>query len=63
MWIETKDRLPEDDIDCLVFYKGYVRHLVWNISHQVWDDSDGDDYFCDATEVTHWMPFPDAPDE
>ncbi len=61
-WIATADRLPEkpgkkdyEQIDCFVFLKGQIKRLVWNCEHQVWDDSSGDDYYCDALEPTHWM--------
>lgn len=68
-WIKitSLDDLPKkqtnsyEQYDCLVFYKGEIKHLVWNCEHLVWDDADGDDYFCDALSPTHYMLFPDYP--
>ncbi len=56
-WIKTADKLPDADSNCFVFYKNSVRILYWNNHHKVWDDESGDDYFCDAEDCSHWMPF------
>ena len=53
---------PDKNIGCLAFYKGEWISLVWNPYHNVWDDADGDDYFCDASDVTHYKHFPPAPE-
>lgn len=67
-WIKTADRLPEkpglssyEQIDCLIFHNGEIKHRVWNCEHLVWDDSDGDDFYCRPKDPTHWMPFPEEP--
>lgn len=68
-WIKTSDKLPEkpglknyEQIDCLVFHKGEIKHLVWNCEHLCWDDHTGDDFYCQPKEPTHWMPFPKIPE-
>ncbi len=40
-----------------------MRILQWNAYYKVWDDSDGDDFFCKVQEVTHWMPLPPLPND
>lgn len=67
-WIATTDRLPKkpgivgyEHVDCLIVYNGSPMFRPWNCEHNCWDSEDYDDYFCDPTEPTHWMPFPDLP--
>ena len=68
-WYSTKDKPhPQkpglqhyETIPCLVVFKGRVRILQWNCEHMCWDDEDGDDWFCNADAVTHWMALPDLP--
>lgn len=65
-WIQSKDKLHPDkpgieryeQIPCLIVRKGEILIRLWNCEHLVWDTEDGDDYFCGAEEVTHWMPLP-----
>lgn len=47
---------PYEQIDCMVIHKGDMKHLVWNCEHLVWDDASGDDFYCNATEPTYYMP-------
>lgn len=61
-WIRTIDRLPGNPgeascghVDCIVFHVGECSQLSWNVEHQCWDDTEGDDYYCDAMEPTHWF--------
>jgi len=63
MWISVEDRLPESDINCLVYVPSWrdIRHLVWCSRYQCWDDSQGDDTAYEVDQTTHWMPFPDHP--
>ena len=59
-WIPVTERLPEDDIVCIltngisdaIGYRGKVFgwHLIWT------------DYVVES-EVTHWMPLPEPPME
>ncbi len=62
-WIKSSERLPEVDTPCLVMYQGYIQALCFNSHYQVWDDADGDDYRCDLDAVSHWMPFPNKPED
>lgn len=60
-WISVKDRLPEEKVDCIVYYKhaycdndGY-----WAIRFCFYD---GEKFqFDPAYKVTHWMPLPHPP--
>lgn len=65
-WTRTTDRLPsksgdDDHVDCLIVLRGQVLLRPWNCHHECWDDAEGDDYFCDPTEPTYWMPLPAPP--
>lgn len=61
-WIATKDKLHPDkpglykyeQIRCLVIFRGRPRILMWNCEHLCWDDEEGDDFFCNAADVTYW---------
>ena len=60
-WISVEDRLPEEKINCLVYYKhaycdndGY-----WAIGITFYD---GSKFQIDwMYKVTHWMPIPEPP--
>lgn len=64
--VNSLDDLPKkqtnsyEQYDCLVSRKGEVLHLVWNCEHTCWDQSDGDDYYCDPLDVDGYMLFPEA---
>lgn len=67
-WVSTKDRLPEkpnkeayEHVNCIVLYKGDFMFLPWNCEHQCWDRPDYDDWFCNATDPSHWMLIPCFP--
>ena len=62
-WKKSTQELPNESGSYFVFYDNTVRILVWNENHECWDDDSGDDYFCDPTDVTHWMEliWPSAP--
>jgi hypothetical protein len=57
-WISVKDRLPEKDVEVLV-WDGYNRFIAY-FSGTMWDSGYGWDMMVNVT-VTHWMPLPDAP--
>ena len=74
VWVPTADRVPanpegfprNDHVPCLCAWLGEnvggdMRILQWNAYYKVWDDAYGDDFFCNAQEVTHWMPLPPWP--
>lgn len=70
-WISVKDRLPEKDdvyIICLnsAYYdrdKGVIHYKM--VYYAFWDYGHWDLEECYANEedVTHWMPFPEPPEE
>lgn len=70
-WISTKDRLHPDElgiyayeqIPCLIVKGKDVLIRVWNCHHKVWDDEEGDDFYCEAEDVSYWMPLPAPPTE
>ena len=63
-WKSTKDGFPEklgqsryEHVYCLVITKyGCVKVLAWNCEEHCWDKQDGDDYACDAFEVSYYFP-------
>lgn len=60
-WISVKDRLPEKEIDVLV-YNGVafsVSALIYKYGNDGWHER-GDGY--DYGYVTHWMPLPKSPE-
>ena len=50
-----------EQVPCLVLHQGEILIRQWNCEHLVWDREDGDDFFCQTNEVTHWMPLPALP--
>lgn len=62
-WISVKDRLPEEKVNCIVYYQhaycdndGY-----WAIGFCFYD---GEKFRIDLLyNVTHWMPLPEPPKE
>ncbi len=51
-----------EQIDCLIWHKGEPKFSVWNCEHRVWDDADGDDYFCGPLEPSHYAVI-EAPED
>lgn len=60
-WISVNDRLPEKDMECLIYLDKDRVKSVWNSYHLCWDDRHSDDYLCDPKTPTHWMPLPEPP--
>ena len=60
-WISFFDQKPNDGEKCLVCYKPWKRVilLTYNFYDVCWDDAEGDDYFCDFTDVDYWCSLPD----
>ncbi|RWR30485.1 hypothetical protein D2T29_12505 [Sinirhodobacter populi] len=62
-WTKTSDSLPRkpgirdyEQIECLIrLPNGDIEISVWNCEHEVWDDSEGDDYRYDSDYPTHWL--------
>lgn len=65
-WIKSSDKLHPDkpgidryeQVLCLIVRNGETLIRQWNCEHLVWDTEDGDDFYCTAEDVTHWMPVP-----
>lgn len=58
--------VPIDHVPCLVVLRAQPREvalLLWNLHHECWDDAGGDDFYCGAGDVLHWMPAPAVPTE
>ena len=68
-WIATTDKPHPDkpglrryeQIPCLIVKNREILLRQWNCEHLVWDGEDGDDFYCKAEDVTHWMPLPGLP--
>lgn len=60
-WINVKDRLPEDEYECLVITKDGWYRIGWfceSIHQWVADGI----VWCDGT-ITHWIKLPEPPKE
>ena len=60
-WISVNDRLPEEKVNCIVYYKhAYCDNDdYWAIGICFYD---GDKFKMDwSYKVTHWMPLPQPP--
>ena len=60
-WISVKDRLPNEKINCIVYYKhSYCDNDdYWAIGVSFFD---GNKFQIGLTyKVTHWMPLPSPP--
>lgn len=68
-WTATADKLhpdkpglrPYEQVPCLIVRKGEVLLRQWNCEHLIWDTEDGDDFFCNPGDVSHWMRLPSLP--
>jgi len=63
--MEWKKGTPTEEKQYLVCWGKYheVRILTWNSHYNVWDDEEGDDYFCEPDQVSYWMELPEKPQE
>ena len=60
-WISVKDRLPEEKVNCIVYYQHAYRDNdgYWAIGFCFYD---GEKFRIDLLyKVTHWMPLPEPP--
>ena len=76
-WISVKDRLPNIDIDVVIFAVGksdlfenkvaithrYYPMRWWNKESEYIDWLQPWQYFTANYEITHWMPLPEPPKE
>jgi hypothetical protein len=56
-WISTKERLPEDRVEVLV-YDEDDGILIASHYKDYWE---GADEYANYNKVTHWMPLPELP--
>lgn len=58
-WIRVSEGVPKDD-SIVIVYDGYsVWYGYYDSETGKWDD----DNFSSDMAVTHWMPFPDKPQD
>lgn len=77
-WIPVTERLPEKDIEVLVFAEGIIEGFFGDTviaiskryDFKIFTDSEGVEvwqspwqYFLTDYEITHWMPLPEPPKE
>jgi len=67
-WTKTEDAFPEklgikryEHVRCLVVIGGRIEILSWNCQELCWDTSDGDYFYCEPCESSHWMALPAMP--
>ena len=58
---QTLSEVPKDGEKVLVCYNGLYGLLIWNERCNCWDNSEGDDYFCDKEQISHWISLPKMP--
>lgn len=59
-WISTKEKLPENSTFCVVLdFDNKMQILYFNVEEMVWDDAEGDDYFCDIDEIKYYIEIPE----
>lgn len=58
IWLNFPECTPEDGVQVVVKRNGWYEILVYNEYHQCWDDSEGDDYYCELSEVDKFLRIP-----
>lgn len=61
-WVKTSEKLHPDkhglkqheEVPCIIIRKGRRMLRIWNCTHMVWDDEEGDDFYCEAHDVDYW---------
>ncbi len=46
-------------VECLVLHRGEVKMRPWNCEHQVFDDEEQDDFYCEWHEVGAYLDLTD----
>lgn len=65
-WISVKERLPENNVWVLIWYRDkdgdYFPTVGQYVEHNLWaTDVDSNDRAYPPEEITHWMPIPEPP--
>ena len=55
LWHNAPKELPDCEVACVTFRKGFYRINVWNPYYQCWDDSEGDDFEFSGDAELRWM--------
>lgn len=58
IWLNFPECTPDDGEQVVVKRNGWYEILVYNEYHQCWDDSEGDDYYCELSEVDKFLRIP-----
>lgn len=61
-WIKCSERMPEAGIYVLALLNGSPQVLFFDPRINIWDDGDFHS-FIKPSNVTHWMPLPQPPEE
>lgn len=61
-WISVKDRLPEENINVLI-YRRNMMNVYTYFGHGEWEDDYGYWTRTEDDGITHWMPLPEPPKE
>lgn len=63
-WISVDDRLPEDEVEVLIFYELKDKKRNGVTIEKITHPADGNLWSCTDKEIiSHWMPLPNAPDK
>lgn len=70
-WIKCKDRIPEHEVDVLIYYKLWGQIMVAHIQNDeiinrggsFWYVTAAENIGFDRNEVNFWMPLPPAPED
>lgn len=60
-WKQSSQEVPKDGEKVLVCYNGLYGLLIWNEHCNCWDNSEGDDFFCEREYIPYWMRLPEMP--
>ena len=58
-WTSVNEALPTEDGEYLTWHGGYYMLLLYSTKHQLFNVIDNPETA--ITNVTHWMPLPEAP--